>query len=632
MRLRLLVLALLVPSLAFGDWYTQSTPTPLKADKKPIPPGANAANFIRGSDWNDYVKAPTEQLRTKVKGLESSVSNIVLGNPNANDVSVTAAGSTTARSLAARAADVVRVRDFTGADPTGVTDSTAAVQAAINAASLTGAAVDLGGRNYAVSSVTMSSGTMRNGTLTQKFTPRGSATLIVSSSGGATVERIRVVQDASVAVGLINRGIHVLNSTDVAIRDSEVRDFNQQGIRLEGLTTARIVVEGNRLTNCNRDSHDTEGDGSDDYGAIAVFAGVSDSTIRGNVVSQGGTGVSLYSEGANSHDLVIAGNRLDGDDTNVSGMGIYVLGNHAGLTISQNQITGYYNEGVVLINGGSYVMSRVAITGNTIRGCKYAAVAVTGTSATATFSTLSITGNAIVGASSSGTGGHGLILQVGYSPPAGDPQLLNIYDLTISGNSITTAITDHIAYGILLNKVRNSVVSGNTISGTWDDALRDANSKNVSYQGNTITVATGKRGITVFPYDDDGSSGPNVEETQNVYSNNIVRGTLTTDVLFGRGPGAAGHLNRLVLTGNRFQTGSFNADFIKNSVISGNLLHDMGTVTVNDTGACIIAGNKGLLDSIAGTTKTSPGAVNRWMQVRDNGALYYVPMYTSTTD
>jgi hypothetical protein len=137
MRLRFLVLALLVPSLALGDWYTQSTPTPLKVDKKPIPPGANAANFIRGSDWNDYVKAPTEQLRTKVKGLESSVSNIVLGNPNANDVAVTATGSTTARALKDRAADEVWITDH-GAKCDNATDDTAALSAAITAAMTTG--------------------------------------------------------------------------------------------------------------------------------------------------------------------------------------------------------------------------------------------------------------------------------------------------------------------------------------------------------------------------------------------------------------------------------------------------------------------------------------------------------------
>ena len=51
---------------------------------------------------------------------------------NASGANVTATGSTTARTLAARAADAANVLDY-GADKTGATSSTSAVQSALNA-------------------------------------------------------------------------------------------------------------------------------------------------------------------------------------------------------------------------------------------------------------------------------------------------------------------------------------------------------------------------------------------------------------------------------------------------------------------------------------------------------------------
>lgn len=66
-----------------------------------------------------------------VNGIQT-LTNKTLTAPVINNAPITATGSTTARTLENRFADIVNVLDF-GADPTGVVDSTDKIQAAINA-------------------------------------------------------------------------------------------------------------------------------------------------------------------------------------------------------------------------------------------------------------------------------------------------------------------------------------------------------------------------------------------------------------------------------------------------------------------------------------------------------------------
>jgi hypothetical protein len=127
---------------------------------------------------------------------------------NGNSIPVTATGSTTARSLANRFADVVNVKDF-GAVGDGVADDTAAIQAAVN----TGKTVYL------------PSGTYRT---TSTINITGTGTGIYGDGPKAT----KILADISVTpVVRVNIGTHIKISDIWVSRAAGVVDPNSVGIQ-----------------------------------------------------------------------------------------------------------------------------------------------------------------------------------------------------------------------------------------------------------------------------------------------------------------------------------------------------------------------------------------------------------------
>lgn len=160
---------------------------------------------------------------------------------DADDAEVTATGSSTARTLASRFADVVNVRDF-GAKGDGVlsggtysgTDDTSAINTALQQAASEGKAVVFPTGAYLVTEVTIPDGVPVvdfNGSTIVRTKNNTNKSLIWDDTTGLTVRNLNVVAKNTSIYGNAVRGLRVKNLRleNISIVTESPQDSNQYG-------------------------------------------------------------------------------------------------------------------------------------------------------------------------------------------------------------------------------------------------------------------------------------------------------------------------------------------------------------------------------------------------------------------
>lgn len=385
---------------------------------------------------------------------------------------VKSTGSTTARSLANRFADVVNVLDF-GADPTGVVDSTTFIQNALN----TGKRVFLPKGTYKISSVlTVPSGGglvgdqsatlfatnagFNNTSLTTKYT---SNSMVVNCSGltsapftpteNILIHGIKIQYEF--LDGTSVDGIVARNCNNIEISNVEIFGFsNTKAINLASIKDSFIT--NNYIHDCSIAyigwlplRPQITGIEIDNDRVNSVFSNrvnITNNVIKNLTLSAPAIiaygyetdGINIASgdssvSGTRSPMLVVSNNIID-----TVGEGIDTFGSRA--VISNNNISNTYNFGIKMIHGASLNV----ISGNNIYNTGIAGIIINGSNIANVGDTTKniITGNFV--------------------------ENINYLGAWTSRTDKSGILIDNVGFSPVLYKATNNLISNNQLDGTGD--------------------------------------------------------------------------------------------------------------------------------------------------------------------
>lgn len=446
----------------------------------------------------------------------------------------------------------------------GVTDDSRSLRNAIDA----GATTDALNRKIRAGDISFKSNTDFRNALIVNFgevSSTDAGAFVLEGINNVTFENIVFDQDLSVAVNKVTRACLIKNSKNIRFKNCTFKNWTEQAIRIDG--SQYITVESCLFENCNRGSAKTSS-ADDDYGAVALFGSSSKYVnVTNSKFINGGTGISSYL----ANNVTISSNFISLNPANVSGMGVWIIGNSNDILIHNNQIENPANEGVVVTNisnktgGTKYQGKKIIVTANSISNAKYA-----GISADVGFEDINISDNMI---DFSKSGSHGIYVR-------------DIKNAVCSGNIITAADGAKLADMIFVERSTAVAIDNNVLTGgDVERRLFQNQNSESSFTNNKIYVNAGQTGLLIYP-----GNG-----NTNIYTGNLIKGNSASAKLVNLSGDAYGTIDDSIIKDNIFSNGgAVNFGKMKRSIVMGNIFKAVSNKTVINDGECEIGYNYGL--------------------------------------
>lgn len=490
--------------------------------------------FSSGLTAGDAVEFVTNDIFTTSNSLASTVSYTSSGT------------GAVATNVQAKLSESVSVKDF-GATGDGVTDDTAAIQAAIDA-SAGGVFIPAG--TYLISSyITLKSNLRLKGegavSTTLKCSGGITTAALVGLSGSAVtdcvIEGIAIDGNSSVTSGSL-RGIQITNGTRNIITDCKVEDIRDNGINIAGDTDSVI-----RNTYINS----TGNGGGSGHGINVTPTSNGTSIVNNRIYDTGSFGIRL--EGAS--ECLIESNYIVGKTNGAVAFadreglepigitstctGVRIIDNHCelggdnGISVSGGQavVANNYVKSAWLHGIALYGPSPVC-TGNTCVNNNQS-VSVVGTKAgiyidESTGGTAVVTGNTCFDLQSTKTQEYGLKV-------SGTVERLRLANNDFSNNKTDTVDGLDVGFDVPLHVINDSDSVGIRLEGT--QALVDLRDLDTTAGSQSFRLLSGGTALTLNAMADDFSSITQ-QHLQFSHGGGVVVGGATGGV-----PITSGHLN-----------------------------------------------------------------------------------------